>query len=48
MILLHIMSLEKILAIFCVFIVFTVACTSIDRNNAADSCLIFKEKKKLV
>jgi len=39
------MRLEKILIVLCLFIVFTVACTSIDRINTADSCIIFKEKK---
>ena len=45
MILLSIMRLEKIFTIFCLLIVFTVACTSINKINTADSCIIFKEKK---
>jgi hypothetical protein len=45
MILLSIMRLENILIIISLFIVFTVACTSIDKINTADSCIIFEEKK---
>lgn len=45
MILLSIMRLEKILIVFCLLIIFTVACTSIDKINTADSCIIFEEKK---
>ena len=45
MVLLSIMRTERILIVFCLFIVFTVSCTSIDKINTADSCIIFKEKK---
>ena len=45
MILIAIMRLERILIVFCLAIIFTVACTSIDKINTADSCIIFEEKK---
>ena len=39
------MRLENILIIFSLMLIFTVACTSNNKINTADSCIIFKEKK---
>ena len=45
MILRFFMRLEKILILFSIFFIFLVACTSIDKINTANSCVIFKEKQ---
>ena len=45
MILRFFMRLEKILILFSIVFIFLVACTSIDKINTANSCVIFKEKK---
>ena len=39
------MRLENILIIFSLMLIFTVACTSNNKINTTDSCIIFKEKK---
>ena len=39
------MRLENILITCSLFLIFLVACTSIDNINTEDSCLIFKEKR---
>jgi hypothetical protein len=39
------MRLENILIIISLMLIFTVACTSTNKINTADSCIIFKEKK---
>ena len=39
------MRLENILVIFSLMLIFSVACTSNNKINTADTCIIFKEKK---
>jgi len=45
MILRFLMRLENIFIPFCLLLIFSVSCTSIDRIDTGDSCLLFKEKK---
>jgi len=45
MLLLSFMNLEKILISLSLILIFSVACTSFDKINTADSCIIFKENK---
>lgn len=39
------MRLENILISICLILIFALACSSINKMNIADSCIIFKEKK---
>jgi len=45
MLLLSFMNLEKILISLSLILIFSVACSSFDKINTADSCTIFKENK---
>ena len=44
MILRFFMRLEIIFITFCLLLIFSIACTSIDKIDTANSCLLFKEK----
>ena len=45
MLLIKFMSFENFLKFICILFIFTIACTSNQQINTADSCIIFDQKK---